>query len=83
MKIEGQYTKPSATYTDDLAWMFASEIARCVNIKIRMQQAEDVDVIGLESIVSNDIAEHLPWSTLQEWRWKKKEVHINIKETCF
>ena len=82
VKIEGQYTKPSATYTDDfLAWMFASEIARCVNIKIRMQQTEDVDVIGLESIVSNDIAEHLPWSTLQEWRWKKKEVHINIKET--
>ena len=81
VKIEGQYTKPSATYTDDLAWMFASEIARCVNIKIRMQQTEDVDVIGLENIVSNDIAEHLPWSTLQEWRWKKKEVHINIKET--
>lgn len=81
VKIEGQYTKPSATYTDDLAWMFASEIARCVNIKIRMQQAEDVDVIGLESIVSNDIAEHLPWSTQQEWRWKKKDVHINIKET--
>lgn len=50
------------------------------NLNGQALQAEDVDVIGLESFVSNDIAEHLPWSALQEWRWKK-EVHINIKET--
>ena len=80
VKIEGGYTRPSSTYTDDLAWMFASEIARAINIKIRMQQAEEVEVIGLESIVSNDIAESLPWSPMLEWRWRKKDVHINIKE---
>ena len=81
VKIEGRYTRPSATYTDDLAWFFASEIARCVNRKIRVQQADDVDVVGLESVVSNDVSECLPWTLLQDWRWKKKEVHINIKET--
>ena len=82
VKIEGKYTRPSATYTDALAWMFASEIARCVNIKLRLQQAEEVDVFGLESVVSNDISENLPWVPYQEWRWKTKEVHINIKETA-
>ena len=81
VKIEGKYTRPSATYTDQLAWMFASEIARAVNIKLRMQQYEEVNVFGLESVVSNDIAENLPWRPFQVWRWKKKEVHINIKET--
>ena len=81
VKIEGKHTRPSATYTDDLAWLFASEIARCVNRKIRVQQADDVDVAGLESIVSNDISEGLPWTLLQDWKWRKKEVHINIKET--
>ena len=80
VKIEGGYTRPSATYTDDLAWFFAAEISRCVNIKLRKQRAEDVDVFGLESIVSNDVSEHLPWTSQEEWRWKKKEVHINIKE---
>lgn len=60
--------------------MFASEITRAVNIKLRMQQYEEVNVFGLESVVSNDIAENLPWP-FQEWRWKKKDVHINIKET--
>ena len=82
VKIEGKYTRPSATYTDALAWMFASEITRCVNIKLRLQQAEEVDVLGLESVVSNDISESLPWAPYQEWRWKTKEVHINIKETA-
>ena len=81
VKIEGKYTRPSATYTDQLAWMFASEITRAVNIKLRMQQYEEVNVFGLESVVSNDIAENLPWRPFQEWRWKKKDVHINIKET--
>ena len=46
-----------------------------------MQQYEEVNVFGLESVVSNDIAENLPWRPFQEWRWKKKDVHINIKET--
>ena len=81
VKIEGKFTKPSATYTDDLAWFFASEIARAVNIKLRRQQDEDVQVGGLESVLSNDISENLEWKTMQEWRWKKKEVHINMKET--
>ena len=39
VKIEGKYTRPSATYTDQLAWMFASEIS-----KSSQHQVEDAAV---------------------------------------
>ena len=79
--IAGALTKPSATYTDDLARLFASEIARAVWIKTSAWKAADYTVEGLESIVSNDVAESFHWRKMADWRWKKNS-HINIKEAA-
>ena len=79
--IAGALTKPSATYTDDLARFFASEIARAVWIKTSARKAADYSVKGLESIVSNDVAESFHWRNMTDPRWKKNS-HINIKEAA-
>ena len=79
--IAGSFTKPSATYTDDLARLFASEIARAVWIKLAAKKGRDFSSDGLESLISNDVSESFQWKTLSSWRWRRNP-HINIKEAA-
>jgi len=80
IKIEGKWTKPSATYCDDLAVAFGWEISKALRRKIARRSYFDVPVEGLESPVFNDVLLTSSWRTAAEWRWRRP-AHINIHET--
>ena len=79
VRIEGRYTKPSATYTDALAARFAQVIDEALSRKIRTAGYSKLCVAGLESALSNDIAQTAHWKVRKSWHWKKPR-HINIQE---
>ena len=80
VKIEGAYTKISATYTDCLAAALAQVIAKAVvSVKEKFQVLDQIECKGLESQALNSVACSLPW-TVKKVRSFKKEAHINILE---
>lgn len=79
--IQGKWTKPSATYTDELAEAFAEEISRSLRAKKSRSSIVDVKTEGLESAVFNDLMVSSRWNLEKVWRWKKP-AHINIHETA-
>ena len=81
IKIEGKFTKPSATYTDALAARFAQVIDKALSKKLRIQNYDQVKCDGLESTLSNDVALTLPWREKRSWNWKEPR-HINIQEAA-
>ena len=52
--IQGKYTKPSATYTHELAEAFATEISRALRTKKAVDSYHQIDSVGLESPLFND-----------------------------
>lgn len=79
--IQGKYTRPSATYTDELAFAFSLEISKALRRKKVRDVVVDVDVTGLESAVFNDVVLGSRWSVCDSWKWKRP-AHINIHETA-
>ena len=81
VRIQGRFTKPSATYTDDLAaelaGFFRDHLAAADAAKKRLSVA----VSGLEDPVTNDLSLSLQWSTLSSWAWKGHS-HINVLESA-
>eukprot|EP00438_Fugacium_kawagutii_P016043 Skav232582 [mRNA] locus=scaffold932:80382:86688:- [translate_table: standard] len=82
VKIQGAYTRPSATYCDGLA----DEMARVFDFHIAQKKKELLEDDersgdGLEDPLSNDVALSLRWKTLDAWRWKGQS-HINLLETA-
>ena len=79
VKVEGSFTKASATYTDELA----NKIAYAFGIAIRglknsIKEEGDVPK-GLENQLINRLALGAPWETEKSWRFRGLS-HINIKE---
>ena len=79
VRIQGAYTKPSATYTDGVALHIASAFRKALRKRI----ADDClvpPVEGHETVLSNDIMLGSKRSVVRSWFWKRKG-HINVLET--
>ena len=78
--VQGKFAKASATYVPALAHPIGHCFGLAISAKLRALAETDVDVAGLEDIVSNDLAQTLTWSCQAEWTWPR-QVHINILES--
>lgn len=81
VKIEGKFTRPSATYTDGLAECLAIFFRDHIQAQRSARTRLQLDVDGLEDVVSNDYAQTLEWEELYSWKWKGHS-HINLLETA-
>ena len=80
VKVEGAYTKASATYVTDLAKELATTICIAMRAKEILEDKEDeVSVKGLENQLVNQTAETEDWETIYSWKFKRRS-HINILE---
>ena len=78
--IQGSYTKPSATYTDELASSIADVYFKHIQERKRHAEVVEVAVAGLEDLLSNDLCLSSKWETEAAWLWKGSS-HINLLET--
>lgn len=77
LRIEGRFTKPSATYTPALGLHLAKAFRAALE---KIDRDENIKVHGLESILVNDVLATSRWKPLRAWRWKAKS-HINVLES--
>ena len=80
VRIEGSYTKASATYVPRLA----NAIARCLAtaiaaLKLRASEADSIKVKGHENQLVNALALSGEWRTDASWKFSS-QAHINILE---
>eukprot|EP00435_Cladocopium_sp_Y103_P065330 s276_g27.t1 len=80
VKIEGQYTKTSAVYTDELAGALADVFDAALHRKLRRQMFLEPKTAGLESPLCNDVLRSASWKTVSVWTWRRP-LHINILES--
>lgn len=78
--IQGSYTKPSATYTDELAVAIAVLFKRHIDERKLAAAATDLQVSGLEDQLTNDVCLGADWVTEAAWSWRGAS-HINLLET--
>ena len=80
VRIQGAYTKKSATYTPALAQRLAEAFAKAINIKKEeLRQLDAINSKGLESQLVNSVVLSSNWEVDAAWSFKKK-CHINILE---
>lgn len=79
VRIQGAYTKPSATYTDGVALHIASAFRKALQRRAAEEELEP-EVEGHETVLSNDVMLGSKWSVVRSWFWKRKG-HINVLET--
>lgn len=80
VKVEGQFTKTSAVYADDLAEALAAVFSQAIAKKLRREVALEPEVRGLENPFCNDVLVSAKWRTVSVWTWRKP-LHINILES--
>ena len=78
--IQGSFTKPSATYTDELASAIAEVYYQHLEERKRYGEAVEIAVAGLEDQLSDDLCLSADWQTESAWHWKGSS-HINLLET--
>ena len=78
VRIEGKFTKPSATYTPGLATALARVFA-CHILKVEEEIADLKRVPGLEDQLSNEVLLSASWRVSASWSWRGSS-HINILE---
>ena len=81
VKIEGKYTKPSATYVQGLAVALARTFKRNLDAKKAYEEKCGVMTAGLEDQLSTDLAYSYDWEVTHSWKWKRP-AHINVLETA-
>ena len=79
--VQGKFTKPSATYTSELAEAFAWEISKARRRKKAVDSYHLIDSNGLESPLFNDVVLGSSWVTSRASHWKKPS-HTNIQESA-
>ena len=79
MRIEGAYTKPSATYTDGVALHIAEAFRRALRL-LAARECLEPAVLGHESVLANDVMITSKWNLVRDWFWKRSG-HINVLET--
>ena len=81
LQVQGQYTKSSAMYTDDLAQNLALVLHDAILAKRALDEDWDgAPSAGLESLLVNQLALEAPWQTEKKWTFKGAS-HINIQES--
>ena len=81
VRIQGKFTKGSATYCDGLARALAETFRDHLLRREKAERSAELKADGLEDVVSNDLALSYNWVTEDAWRWKGKS-HINILESA-
>lgn len=79
VRIEGQYTKPSAQYVPELAKHFARVFATALRRQAN-KEADFPDVRGVESVAANDLLVTGSWEVEFQWHWQHAS-HINLLES--
>ena len=80
LQVQGQYTKASATYTDDLARSIALDMLDFIQAERHKLLAEETpNSKGLESVLVNDVAISSDWKVETSWTFRGSS-HINILE---
>ena len=80
VKVEGAFTKSSATYTDELAAALAAALHTAILAKKDFHRSQDeIEVAGLESQLSNLVMKSSPWRVHKDWKFKRMR-HINLLE---
>ena len=79
VRIEGAYTKPSATYTDGVALHIAEAFRRALRL-LAARECLEPAVLGHESVLANDVMITSKWNLVRDWFWKRSG-HINVLET--
>lgn len=80
VKVQGQFAKTSAVYTDDLAEALAEVFSRAIARKLRRGVLLEPEVRGLRILWCNDVLVSAKWKTVSVWTWRKP-LHINILES--
>eukprot|EP00435_Cladocopium_sp_Y103_P057938 s1879_g20.t1 len=79
VRVEGQWTKQSATYVDGLGLYLAEAFKRAVR-RAALREEDQPTTEGFESVVCNDLLLGTPWKLEKVWEWKRKS-HINVLES--
>ena len=77
VKVEGKYTKSSATYTDELADTLSTVLTSAILAK-RPQKETSVSA-GHENLLVNEVMKSSSWSVRASWAFKHQK-HINVLE---
>ena len=81
VKVQGQFTKITAVYTDDLAEALAAVFSRAIAKKLRKETLSEPEVRGWESPLCNDVLVSARWRPVSLWTWRGPH-HINVLEGC-
>ena len=81
IRIQGKYTKPSATYCEGLACAIAEVFKKHILAIAHQDFSHDLKTQGLEDILTNEVLLCSEWRTLSSWKWRGSS-HINILETA-
>ncbi len=80
VKVEGSYTKQSATYTDSLAAALAATLHSAILAKTKFHKVQDeIEIAGLENQLSNAVMKMAPWKLEKSWAFRRQR-HINLLE---
>ena len=79
VRIQGKFTKASATYCDGLARALARTFHEHLCLRERWESQHAHGKQGLEDIISNDLSTGLVWKNVHSWRWRGSS-HINLLE---
>eukprot|EP00438_Fugacium_kawagutii_P013675 Skav213148 [mRNA] locus=scaffold107:610791:614535:- [translate_table: standard] len=80
VKVQGAYTKKSASYTPKLALAFAKTIGDAIiALEHYDSELEGLEVQGLESQLVNELAISSSWSVESSWTFDRV-CHINLLE---
>ena len=78
VKVEGAFTKASATYTDELAMAIALDFKVAFE-KMNFPVQDDIKTSGLEGFLPNEVMLSSSWRVRNDWAFKQ-ESHINLLE---
>ena len=79
VRIQGRHAKASAVYVWPLAQALSDLFTRHLEADGRARRRLDVDIDGLESSLTDEVAKRAPWRHSSSWLWKGKS-HINVFE---
>ena len=80
IRIEGRYTKPSATYCAGLAIALARLFRRRIEAIYAQLGGEDAER-GLEDVLTDEVLLTSQWKVVRDWKWRGSS-HINILEAA-
>ncbi len=79
VRIQGQFTKKSATYVPDLAAALADDLASAVFRRRQASRDDGLSADGLEDQLVNEVMKSSNWELESKWP-VRKSTHINLLE---